>query len=373
MVGVNGEGTESLNYSTELYAYIRDRAPKRSTVAPSKMSGGLKFGICEDSSGRTPVPGLGRDATSRHGFRSLENVAIRLEAVSKDSHFPQSAQALPAWAATKHNRTVNARRRVSALLAERQDGTRIKAATMSYIEQEGLVQQQTIKRKPRRMTIYIPSDDTTIQTIHPRMISCRNETSEQPESLKEIIEASDVVNRRVAYGKAYWKAAKGSAGAIAARRVPLQTLSTFKQETTAVQDRFGNGGGKENIPPTRLERRLCLSEAEETVSSGQDYKPNSTTDRVETMVNDLDAAGCRSTVLFRAVRSRRIDRCGRLRSSRNLKPSLEKHGFRSKTESQYSQYTGVPTDRRAQATWKQACEGSVHDLENPPVSNSKHD
>jgi len=327
MVGVNGEGTESLKYPTELYAYIRDRAPKRSTVAPSKMSGGPKIGICEDGSGRTPVSSLGRDATSRHGFRSLENVSIRLGAVSKDSHFPQSAQALPAWAATKHNRTVNPRRRVSTLLAERQDGTRSKAAAMSYREPEGLVHQQTIKRKPRRMTIYIPSDDTTIQTIHPRMISCRNEISEQPESLKEISPASDLVNHRVVYGKAYWKAAKGSAGVIAARRVPLQTLSTFKQETTAVPDRFGNGGGKENIPPARLERRLRLSTAKEIVSSGQDYKSDSTTDRVGTVVNDLDAAGCRSTALFRAVCSRRINRCGRLRSSRNLKPSLEKHGF----------------------------------------------
>ncbi len=369
MLGVSDEGNES-NYTPELYAYIGNGTPNRSAVAPRKMGRGSNVGIYEDRVQGTSVHGLGRHETSRQGFKSYENNFERTGRVSKDSGLPQPVQALPGRAAAEHNRAVSLRHRLSALLAERQDVVKHNAAATSYKEPEGLVRRQTTKRKSRRMTVYIPSDDTTIQTIHPRVISSRNEFSGQHAFLKWINPALDPVNGGNLYAKASGQTATGSAGAIAARRVPLQTLSTSTQENTAIPDKFGKGGGKENIPPARLGRPHCLSKAKRVRITGQVRNPDSTAHQVEAVVNDAGAVGCGSIAVSRTISSGKMNRCDRLGSSRNFNPSLGNDGFRSTTESRCSQREDVRTAHRGQATPKQPCEGSLGELKEPRTAHS---
>lgn len=301
------------------------------------MSGGPKDGIYVDRVGDIcSLPG--RDTTSRHGHRSRENVSKRRGEVPREIGPTQPVQELSAGAGATNTRMADPRRRVSALLAERQNSINKKAVATSYVEPEGFVQRHTMKRRPRRMTIYIPSEDTTIQTIHPRMISCNREASGKLDSWVWNSPPLVLGNSRNVNVKTSGESAKKSAGSVAARRVPLQTLSTLKQETIAIPDRFGNGGGKENIPPAELRRPLCLSEAEGTVSASRDCKTDSTTDRVEAHANDLGYSGRGPTAASRPVCPKQGNRCDRLGKSRNLSPWREKHGFRSTTEIQSFQH-----------------------------------
>lgn len=346
MVGDSDEGNES-SYTPELYAYIGNGTPNRSAVAPRKM-------------GRGSFHGLGRHETSRQGFKSFK----RTGPVSKDGGLAQPVQGLPGRAAAEHNRAVSLRHRLSALLAERQEVVKHNAAATSYKEPEGLVQRQTTKRRSRRMTVYIPFDDTTIQTIHPMVISSRNGFSGQHAFLKWINPALDPVNGGDLYAKAPGQTATGSAGAIAARRLPLQTLSTSTQENTAIPDRFGKGGGKENIPPARLGRPLCLSKAKRVLITDQVRNPDSTTHQIKAVVNNAGAVGCGSIAVSRTVSSGIMNRCDRLGSSRNFNPSVGNDGFRS------TQRKDVRSAHRGHATWKQPCEGSLGELKKPPAAHS---
>lgn len=372
MVGTNDEGTEIFNYTTELYAYVRNGAPKRSGVASRRMVGRSNIGIHEDRVGGTSsVPGLGRHATSLRGSKPYEKVSTRLGAASKDSCLAQPAQTGPARATVNHSRAMNPRRRVSEMLAERQDGVEERTAPTSGTAPESLTQQHTIERKPRRMTIYIPSDDTTIQTIHPRTISCRTVISPKHQSLNGILPVSDLLNGRSEYVKASGENAKGPAVAIAATRVPLQTTSTFSQETTYITDRFGIGGGKENVPPARLKRSLGRSNPKRIVSNGHGCPSGLPTDLVEAVVDHVGNSGCGSTAASRTVRARRMDRCDIPESSRRLNTQLKKHGPRSTSERQLTQRIDVPTDRRAHVTWRRTFERRLSDLEKPLVTQSQ--
>ena len=207
------------------------------------MGGGSNIGKYEHPVGWSSVLGLRRNATSGHGPRFDEVISGRLRTVSKHGHPPHHAQALPAGAAPKHSRAVDSRC-VSALLVERQDDVKDKTTATSRTGPDWPAQQHILERKPRRMTIYIPSDDTTIQTIHPRMISCGNRALGNHESVDGILPVVGLRNYQSEYvnGKV-----KGSAGRIAARRVPLQIMTTSHQETAYIPDQVEKEGGKENI------------------------------------------------------------------------------------------------------------------------------
>ena len=368
VVGNGDEDTESLNYTTELYAYIRKGAPKSSRIVPRKMGGYPKSGIYADRERGASVAGLGISATSSELSRIHEITSTGIEAGSKESHLAQPEASL-ARAASKYGRAVNPRRRVSAVLAERQAVVEEKAAVTRGMDRQGITQQHTVKRKPRRMPIYIPSDDTTIQTIHPGMISRRGQISEQHHSSNGILPLLNPLDGQSEHVEGSRKSAKGPARVIATRRVPLQTVSTFKQETTYKPDRFGQGGGKENIPPASLEKPLSMSKPKRKIDTGQDYTPGSTRNRGDAMFNNIGGASCGSTTPSNTTCPREMERHAIFEGSRKLNAQLNKQGFRSTTESHYP----VPTDHHAHTTWKRACKQTLPDLEKPLGARSKQD
>ncbi|KIW25749.1 uncharacterized protein PV07_08904 [Cladophialophora immunda] len=118
----------------------------------------------------------------------------------------------------------------------------------------------TITLKPaRRATIYIPTEDTTMPSMYMGIFSpVRNldpavktspgltSTSGTVErSSKPDVELTGIVAQMVAKKRGPAKAK----GAMSPKRRPLQVTTRPLQESTVMVDRWGQGGGKENIPP----------------------------------------------------------------------------------------------------------------------------
>ncbi|KAM0710316.1 hypothetical protein Q7P35_002678 [Cladosporium inversicolor] len=128
-------------------------------------------------------------------------------------------------------------------------------------------------RDSRRRTIYVPSDDTTMMTIHPgantthKLDDTFQLPTYQPQSLLDCIahsppssdeKHSNVQTKRPRMGLA-----------TAPRRVPLGQMEA-KSMNAPARDIMGNGGGKENSPPgystdeKMAAKRIVLKTAEPT-------------------------------------------------------------------------------------------------------------
>ena len=139
-------------------------------------------------------------------------------------------------------------------------GTRVVSASHAPTHRSDPLEQDTkavdtiraemarLRKEPRRRTIYVPSEDTTILTIHPgvradmrttRSCGLRNGYMQHSHLVQNDIERG-VTGPRISL-------------ATAPKRVPLQSTLKVVQECVSEIDRVGNGGGKENIPPSSLE------------------------------------------------------------------------------------------------------------------------
>ena len=108
------------------------------------------------------------------------------------------------------------------------------------------------QRDSRRRTMYVPSDDTTMMTIHPgantthKLDDTFQLPTYQPQSLLECI-AHSPPSAEEGRHNASTKRPRMSL-ATAPRRVPLGQMEA-KSMNAPTRDVVGNGGGKENSPP----------------------------------------------------------------------------------------------------------------------------
>lgn len=108
------------------------------------------------------------------------------------------------------------------------------------------------KRDLRRRTIYVPSDDTTLMTIHPgantthRLDDTFQLPAYQPQSLLDCVSRSSPAPE----DEAHHSPAKKPRMSLAAapRRAPLGQIEAKSLNMPAL-DMVGEGGGKENLPP----------------------------------------------------------------------------------------------------------------------------
>ena len=106
-----------------------------------------------------------------------------------------------------------------------------------------------LRKEPRRRTIYVPSEDTTILTIHPGLKteaharSIADETSGSNGLGLYSVRASTILPADMV------RRTPRQSLAIAPKRAPLQPMSKPLQELFDVPDRPGQGAGKENVPP----------------------------------------------------------------------------------------------------------------------------
>jgi abnormal spindle-like microcephaly-associated protein len=112
------------------------------------------------------------------------------------------------------------------------------------------LRKQGPKKDPRRRTIYVPSDDTTIMTIHPGQATHapRNPRENSPDIGLDLVTLSDEENNLV---PALKKAQRVPRKSLAAppKRVPLISTTRSLQSVSFASDVIGSGDGKENLPP----------------------------------------------------------------------------------------------------------------------------
>lgn len=112
-------------------------------------------------------------------------------------------------------------------------------------------------KKARRRTIYIPSEDTTIMTIHPgaslREQARRPKTGRRSDiflDLAVLSEEETVPSERASPARVTTSSQFGTKGfAAAPKRVPLARSQRSAQLNGISRDVMGVGGGKENLPP----------------------------------------------------------------------------------------------------------------------------
>jgi abnormal spindle-like microcephaly-associated protein len=143
------------------------------------------------------------------------------------------------------------RRRVSHMLQER-EGSDVNATVQlreDALEKKEL-RKQGPKKDPRRRTIYVPSDDTTMMTIHPGQSTnaTRNARQTSPDIGLDLVTLSEEEENLVPALKKERKAPRKSL-AVPPKRGPLISTTRSMQSVSFCSDVVGSGGGKENLPP----------------------------------------------------------------------------------------------------------------------------
>ena len=103
-----------------------------------------------------------------------------------------------------------------------------------------------IRKKPRRRTIYVPSDDTTILTIHPGV---QYETRALSDYSFKALSQTDAMPIDIQTQGRLQQQRNRMPLAAAPKRVPLQPTLKPLQEMEVHSDIPGSGPGKENLPP----------------------------------------------------------------------------------------------------------------------------
>ncbi|KAF2767867.1 hypothetical protein EJ03DRAFT_314925 [Teratosphaeria nubilosa] len=140
--------------------------------------------------------------------------------------------------------------------ARRRNSTMPSGSTREEVQEEQTAPQndmkEGLKKNPRRRTIFVPTEDTTIMTIHPGANTTNrlNDTFYLSNTGPPMIpQAEPAVPKHLKPAqKPRTSMAPIMSLAIAPKRVPLQHLAN-KQESVPGMDIAGQSGGKENVPP----------------------------------------------------------------------------------------------------------------------------
>ncbi|KAK7521691.1 uncharacterized protein IWZ02DRAFT_370854 [Phyllosticta citriasiana] len=200
-------------------------------------------------------PQHGRKSSPQHTKDSASR--SRSRGSKKPTTLAQPPQRFPIPPApTKEDGTIGQRRRrVSALLAEKGLTPSISKSGSNTRDGEQKKKQLEIQKDPRRRTIYVPSDDTTIMTIHPGACKCDGRLMDFTANLGVLPEEKSAAKPPVPKEKT---AARRSIAA-APKRAPLQKSSRSLQGTSIAEDIMGSGIGKENVPPGLVKPEKKLS------------------------------------------------------------------------------------------------------------------
>ena len=139
------------------------------------------------------------------------------------------------------------RRRASILPPKRADVS-LNSAHVPRNAQAAYRKEDTtqIRKKPRRRTIYVPSDDTTILTIHPG-VQC--DTRALSDYSFKAFSQTDATHIDIQTQGRLQQQRNRMPLAAAPKRVPLQPTLKPLQEIEGHSDIPGSGPGKENLPP----------------------------------------------------------------------------------------------------------------------------
>jgi len=218
------EDTQTIDFARNLRAAFQLAAPRRRNVT-SRRGGGV-VSVYEDGRGNGDgvnnigmrVSGMDVGATKATGYGQSTNGLGRQGTMG----------AAPVRAAPRAPAAVGVVRHERVETADKEN-------------------KAPLRKEPRRRTIYVPSEDTTIMTIHPGMkYACEKQTADSLQLLQNIGSQLGEVGGRGQPGR--MKARQSLA--VAPKRGPLQpTLSRVQENTLSTFDMPGRPTGKENVPP----------------------------------------------------------------------------------------------------------------------------
>ncbi|CAI6338761.1 unnamed protein product [Periconia digitata] len=203
---------------------------------------------------RGPVRESGVSASAVNAGVRTEKKSSILARGAQRIHLPAPEPSIAAPApAPERRETKPQRRRVSQLLVERQSVVASDATVQLREDLLGNREQrkQDHVKNSRRNTIYIPSDETSIFTIHPgnavQAHKARNPREKSPDIGLDLVTLSEEEPENLV--SVLKKERKSSRKSLAAppKRVPL--VQTGRQGSSFSHDVCGQGGGKENVPP----------------------------------------------------------------------------------------------------------------------------
>ena len=248
---------------------LRDAKPRRPRAMRQSTGWDPTVDICEDTfefhkSTRPAAP-------AKEEIKSVKGQQHPAKDTRNSTLFAQPAQrisAAPSLAAKGPDQSPK-RRRVSVVPGENDEIDENAAKPSKSPGRENPKKNPSrrmshMRKDPRRMTIYVPSDDTTIMTIHPGNKGTSIRDQEQPRQptkprrsdvffdLATLGEEDIQQEQQKAQSVEKPRRAPGQSLAAAPRRVPLQQSGRQLQQQVNAIDVPGQGAGKENVPPGGL-------------------------------------------------------------------------------------------------------------------------
>ncbi|KAJ9666424.1 hypothetical protein H2201_003346 [Coniosporium apollinis] len=234
--------TANIEYTREIRTHIQHAKPRRCPAALRKSAWNPATDIFQDVAEESPNYAAAQSRKSRGPVHDAEQATGRNTVLSQP---PQRSTIAP----QRQKPVQPSRRRVSTMLAERERQNPEGRVDSSIVEGERAGRSEA-KKDPRRRTIYIPSEDTTIVTIHPGapLHKTRAIRDKSPDLAFDLFNVSEGEPENLKSALRQSKTARKSLAA-APKRVPLQRTTRPLQSVSFSEDVVGRNGGKENIPP----------------------------------------------------------------------------------------------------------------------------
>ncbi|KAF2743705.1 hypothetical protein M011DRAFT_471253 [Sporormia fimetaria CBS 119925] len=257
------ETTTSMNYTAPFQPRTRQSKPRRSVDSTREPLGAGAIDIFEDVVNEEEEHHVAATARRRRvhateHLRSSENNELLTH--------PVQNPAGPRSSSSRNSQLTRPPRRRASQFPEYGE---IKEENATLLLREDILERKECKkgaprRDPRRRTIYVPSDDTTIMIIHPGQPSrkARNPREQSPSTGLDLVTLSEEESGSLVSALKKEKRKPRASLAVPPKRIPLQQMSTLAQTRSYEEGIPGNGSGKENVPPG-LEIAIKLAKNEQ--------------------------------------------------------------------------------------------------------------
>ncbi|EUC39250.1 hypothetical protein COCCADRAFT_21345 [Bipolaris zeicola 26-R-13] len=271
--------TANIEYTTELKAAARQAKPRRPMRNATRPAFNPSLDIFEDVAQEEEQQQRAAFEVKRRSRASVIPAATKTKKSTILAH-PAQKMPKPIAPVPEPQHEKPARRRVSHMPSENY-ATEVNATVQLQedILDKKELKKQGPKKEARRRTIYIPTDETSLFTIHPGQPTHapRNTREASPDLGLDLVTLSEEEGNNLLPALKKEKKVPRKSLAAPPKRGPLSTTSRSTQSTSFSSDIAGSGGGKENMPPgmaiyekkssgTHIEINFIKPEAKKTLA-----------------------------------------------------------------------------------------------------------
>lgn len=250
--------TSNIDFTAAFGGSLRNTRPRRrqNVVATARDRNTLGFQIHEDAellpNGARKKPALAQPAKRAIETRPTHAPAHDVSFALRDENQEECLPQVPDNSNRRFSQTQTRYAPRQADISSRLGGPRRPAIKperplVSLPENSSIMLTSTpVLKPPRRGTIYIPNEDTTMPSMYMGIFSPIKDINA---GLVSGPEEAEMEITDIAAQMAKKRMARRSMMATSPKRAPLHLLQKNIQESATVDDRVGQGGGKENVPP----------------------------------------------------------------------------------------------------------------------------